>query len=153
MPEDASRGCCREREESLEAIEEAERDDRAAGHTRSSRRAIALEYGQVLRRDGQRRAATAKLLAAKAVLEALGAAPLLKRCVEELEACGVAVAPQARRASRDDLTPRERAVERLAAAGMTNRQIAAELMLSVKTVENHLTHVFAKRGVRSRADL
>ena len=39
-------------------------------------------------------------------------------------------------------------MERLAAAGMTNRQIAAELMLSVKTVENHLTHVFAKRGVQ-----
>ena len=107
----------------------------------------------MLRRDGQRRAATAKLLAAKAAFEALGAAPLLERCVEELEACGVAVTPKARRGSRDDLTPRERAVERLAAAGMTNRQIAAELMLSVKTVENHLTHVFAKRGVRSRAEL
>jgi DNA-binding CsgD family transcriptional regulator len=62
------------------------------------------------------------------------------------------VAPKPR-TSRDELTPRERAVARLAASGLTNRQIAAELMLSVKTVENHLTHVFAKRGVRSRAEL
>ena len=142
----------RERDASLEAFAEAEATIASLGYPFEQAR-IALEYGQVLRRDGQRRAATAKLLAAKAAFDALGAAPLLERCVEELEACGVAVTPQARRGSRDDLTPRERAVERLAAAGMTNRQIAAELMLSVKTVENHLTHVFAKRGVRSRAEL
>ncbi|MBE2315803.1 AAA family ATPase [Solirubrobacter sp. CPCC 204708] len=114
---------------------------------------IALEHGKVLRRDGQRRAATAQLLAAKAAFEALGAAPWIAQCNVELEACGVALSPDGRRGSRDELTPRERAVERLAAAGRTNREIAAELMLSVKTVENHLTHVFAKRGVRSRAEL
>ena len=93
-------------------------------------------------------------MAARTTFEVLGAAPLLARCEEELEACGVVLTSDAaRRGSRHDLTPRERAVARLAAAGKSNRQIATELMLSVKTVENHLTHVFAKRGVRSRAEL
>jgi DNA-binding CsgD family transcriptional regulator len=142
----------RDREAGLAALAEAEATVAPLGYP-FERARIELEHGQILRRDGQRRAATAKLIAAKAALEALGAVPLLELCIEELEACGVAVKAQARRGSRDELTPRERAVERLAAGGMTNRQIAAELMLSVKTVENHLTHVFAKRGVRSRGDL
>jgi DNA-binding CsgD family transcriptional regulator len=139
----------RDREPSLAALQEAERLIEPLGFPYEQAR-IALEHAQVLRRDGQRRAATTRLLAAKVTFEALGATPLLDRCEEELQACGVAPKP---RTSRDELTPRERAVARLAASGLTNRQIAAELMLSVKTVENHLTHVFAKRGVRSRAEL
>jgi DNA-binding NarL/FixJ family response regulator len=59
-----------------------------------------------------------------------------------------------RKAGRPDLlTPRELAVAELAKSGMTNREIAAELLLSVKTVENHLSHVFAERGVTSRSEL
>jgi DNA-binding CsgD family transcriptional regulator len=139
----------RDRDASLQALAEAEAVIAPLGFPYEQAR-IAFEYGLLLRRDGQRRAATAQLLAAKATFETLGAAPLLARCVAELEACGVAVKP---RASWDELTPRERAVARLAADGLSNRQIAGELLLSVKTVENHLTHVFAKRGVRSRAEL
>jgi DNA-binding NarL/FixJ family response regulator len=51
------------------------------------------------------------------------------------------------------LTPREREVALLAARGLTNRQIAAELNLSVNTVSNHLKRVYAKLDVGSRAEL
>lgn len=63
--------------------------------------------------------------------------------------------PDARRASSvlQRLTPREREVALLAARGMTNRQIAAELHLSVNTVSNHLKRVYAKLEVGSRAEL
>ncbi len=113
---------------------------------------IEVAFGQFRRRDGQRRAAAAELTAAKERLEALGALPLLERCNRELEACGLT--PTARKGRvHDALTPQEHAVARLAAADTSNRDIAAELLLSVKTVERHLTHVFAKLGIRSRADL
>ena len=51
------------------------------------------------------------------------------------------------------LTPAEQAVARLVAAGRTNRQTAAELYVSVKTVEFHLRHIFGKLGIGSRKDL
>lgn len=51
------------------------------------------------------------------------------------------------------LTPREREVAELAAQGMSNRQIAGELHLSVNTVQNHLRHVFEKLQISSRAEL
>jgi DNA-binding CsgD family transcriptional regulator len=52
-----------------------------------------------------------------------------------------------------DLTQAEQAVARLAATGRTNRQIAAALYVSIKTVEFHLRHIFDKLGIRSRKDL
>ena len=51
------------------------------------------------------------------------------------------------------LTPAEQAVARLVGTGRSNRQAAAELYISVKTVESHLGHIFAKLGIRSRNDL
>ena len=51
------------------------------------------------------------------------------------------------------LTPQESAVARLVAGGMSNRQVASELFVSVKTVQFHLTHIYAKLGVSSRAEL
>jgi DNA-binding CsgD family transcriptional regulator len=55
--------------------------------------------------------------------------------------------------SADELTPAERRVAELVAEGQTNREVAAALFLTERTVETHLTHVYAKLGVRSRTEL
>jgi DNA-binding CsgD family transcriptional regulator len=113
---------------------------------------IELTQGQVLRRNGERRAAAAVLVAAHGRFSELGAQPALLRCEKELAACGLA--PSARKA-RDytALTPQELAVTRLVVSGMTNREVSEELMLSTKTVEFHLSNVYTKVGVRSRSEL
>jgi DNA-binding CsgD family transcriptional regulator len=113
---------------------------------------IELSQGQMLRRSGERRAAAATLLAAHRRLSELGAQPALQRCETELGACGLA--PAARK-TRDytTLTPQELAVARLVVSGMTNREVSEQLMLSTKTVEFHLGHVYAKLGVRTRSEL
>ncbi|QDY11583.1 helix-turn-helix transcriptional regulator [Micromonospora sp. HM134] len=53
----------------------------------------------------------------------------------------------------DPLTSRERLVVELAAGGATNAEIAGRLVLSVRTVENHLSRAYAKLGINSRGDL
>ena len=105
-----------------------------------------------MRRAGERRAASEVLVAAHERFVALGAQPALERSETELAACGLS--PAARK-GRDHmaLTPQELAVTRLVLSGMTNREVAAELMLSAKTVEFHLSNIYAKLGVRSRAQL
>lgn len=113
---------------------------------------LELAYGSLLRRIGQRTDASEQLAQAKARLAQLGARPIMERCSRELAACGVArtnVGPC------DDprLTTQERAVASLVAAGHSNREVARQLVLSVKTVEFHLRHVFSKLGVRSRSQL
>lgn len=112
---------------------------------------IRLDYGRFLRRTGQRRRAAAELEAATGLLVFLGAQPALERCQEELAACRLHPTPRLARPVQ--LTPRELAVARLVAAGRSNREVAADLFVSVKTVEFHLSNVFAKRGLSSRAEL
>ena len=111
-----------------------------------------LAYGQVLRRAGQRRAAAERLSAARERLVGLRARPYVERCEQELAACGLA---PAKRSAFDPsrLTAQELAVARLVAVGMSNRQVASELFISIKTVQFHLTHIYAKLGVGSRAEL
>jgi len=74
------------------------------------------------------------------------------RCEQESAACGLA---PAKRSGIDPsrLTAQELAVARLVAVGMSNRHVASELFISIKTVQFHLTHVYAKLGVSSRAEL
>ena len=109
-------------------------------------------HGQVLRRAGRRRAAAERLSAARERFAGLRARPYLERCEQELAACGLA---PAKRSAFDPsrLTAQELAVARLVAVGMSNRQVASELFISIKTVQFHLTHIYAKLGVSSRAEL
>ena len=77
---------------------------------------------------------------------------LAQRARAELVACG-ARPRRAVRTGPDALTPAELRVARMAAVGMTNREIAQALFLSTKTVEGQLSQAYARLGIRSRADL
>ena len=107
--------------------------------------------GRLLRRQGERRQAASRLQAAVDRYGRLRAVPFLSRCGDELAACGLHPAPRIPGPMR--LSPREQAVVRLTVRGLTNRQIASELVISVKTVECHLVNVFAKLGVSTRTQL
>jgi DNA-binding CsgD family transcriptional regulator len=110
-----------------------------------------LCYGERLRRERQRAEAREHLRAALEVFDELGAIPWVERARSELRASG----ERARRRSApfDTLTPQELAVSRLVSAGMKNREAAATLFVSEKTVEFHLANVYRKLGVRSRLEL
>jgi DNA-binding CsgD family transcriptional regulator len=112
---------------------------------------VELAAGAFLRRGGQRRRAAELLSAALRTFEELGAAPYVHRCRVELAGSGLQPAARDGRAAL--LTSQELVVARLAAAGRTNREIAADLVVSVKTVEYHLRNAFQKLGVARRAEL
>jgi DNA-binding CsgD family transcriptional regulator len=113
---------------------------------------LQLAYGGFLRRAGKRTLAAAQLHAARATLTRLDAQPDLERCERELAACGLR--PGRRKEHNTArLTPQELAVARLAASGLSNRQAARELVISVKTVEYHLGNVYAKLRITSRGQL
>nr|WP_296765310.1 helix-turn-helix transcriptional regulator [Rhodococcus sp. (in: high G+C Gram-positive bacteria)] len=108
-------------------------------------------YGQTLRRAGKRREADIAITLAREDYSTLGAATYVSRCDRELKAGGMNAVLKDR--PHNALTPQEDAVAGLVSTGMTNREVAAELFLSVKTVQFHLTRVYAKLGIRSRAEL
>ncbi|MEU9284672.1 AAA family ATPase [Streptomyces sp. NPDC048275] len=110
-------------------------------------------YGVWLRRMGRRAAAVRQLEAARVLFAGMGAVPYLARCEAELAACGKRVEGSSGQRSAAGLTPQELAAARLAAAGLTNRLIARELLLSTKTVEYHLSHAYVKLGIASRVGL
>ncbi|GAB2680448.1 AAA ATPase-like protein [Barrientosiimonas humi] len=114
-------------------------------------------FGQVLRRAGKRGDADPLLTAARDGYAAIGARACVERCERELRAGGVRgrSGPEGARAERapTDLTPQERAVADLVAQGRSNREAADVLFLSTKTVQYHLTRIYAKLGVRSRTEL
>ncbi|MFD7275671.1 AAA family ATPase [Streptomyces sp. NPDC059862] len=108
-------------------------------------------YGQTLRRAGKRREADAFLKNARDAYVTLGARTHAERCDRELKAGGLNTTRNAPGLAH--LTPQEQAVARLVASGATNQQTALELFISVKTVQYHLTHIYAKLGIRSRSEL
>lgn len=125
---------------------------------RYDRARVNFAYGQTLRRAGRRRDADPVISTARELFAALGASTYVDRCDRELKAGGVRSAGRGREGVRsdrevDDLTPQEEAVTALVARGLSNREVAAELYLSTKTVQYHLTRVYAKLGVRSRSEL
>jgi DNA-binding CsgD family transcriptional regulator len=110
-----------------------------------------LVVGAAWRRRGERRRATTLLEAAGERFRLLGAEPGSARVEVELNASGLR--PKRGPRVRTELTPQEAVVARLVGAGRTNREVAAELVVSTKTVEHHLSRVYAKLGLRSRTEL
>jgi DNA-binding CsgD family transcriptional regulator len=118
---------------------------------RYDRARVNFAYGQTLRRAGKRREADAVISVAREIFAGLGAVTYVARCDRELKAGGVHAVRSGRGA--DELTPQEEAVAALVARGLSNREVAAELFLATKTVQYHLTRIYAKLGVRSRSEL
>jgi DNA-binding CsgD family transcriptional regulator len=106
-----------------------------------------LLLGAARRRAKQKAAAREALGYARTLFEDLGAALWAEKVSAELARIG------GRTASPDVLTPAEQRVAELVAAGRTNKEVASALFLTDRTVEGHLTHIYRKLGIRSRAEL
>jgi len=123
------------------AVEHHEEVGDPFGHARA-----VLALGVVRRRGRQKRPAREAIEESVAAFDALGAEAWASRARAELGRVGG-------RTREDGLTAAERRVASLVAEGRTNREVAAALFLSQRTVASHLTHVYAKLGVRSRTEL
>jgi ATP/maltotriose-dependent transcriptional regulator MalT len=111
-----------------------------------------LLYGEHLRRERKRREARPHLRAALHGFERLGAAPWVTRAAVELRATGE-TARKRDPSTLGQLTPQELQIARLVGDGGSNKEIAAQLFLSPRTVEYHLRKIFMKLGIASRAEL
>ena len=111
-----------------------------------------LLYGEWLRREHRRVDAREQLRVAYTMLADVGMEAFAERARRELLATGETVRKRTVE-TLDELTPQELQVARLAASGQTNREIGAQLFLSPRTVEWHLSKVFSKLGIASRMEL
>jgi DNA-binding CsgD family transcriptional regulator len=111
-----------------------------------------LLYGAWLRRARRQTEARTHLRSALDHLQRIGAVPWVRLARAELTATG-ATAPRPGRAGSASLTPQELQIARLAAQGLSNRDIAAHLFLSPRTVANHLYKAYSKLGITSRTEI
>jgi DNA-binding CsgD family transcriptional regulator len=111
-----------------------------------------LLLGEHLRRERRRAEARSHLRRAVEVFQDLGASPWEKRARAELRATGE-TARKREPSTLTQLTPQQVQIVRLVAQGATNKEAAAQLFLSPRTVDYHLRNVFAKLGISSRAEL
>ncbi|GLW07834.1 transcriptional regulator [Microtetraspora sp. NBRC 13810] len=111
-----------------------------------------LLFGGALRRSRRPGAAREHLHGALTTFERLDARLWAEQARGELRASGEAVRPRARRPVRE-LTAQQLQIARMVAGGATNREVAAQLFLSPRTVEHHLRNVFARLDIRSRVEL
>ncbi|MEV0295071.1 AAA family ATPase [Nocardia sp. NPDC050710] len=112
-----------------------------------------LLYGEWLRRTRRKVDARGQLQPALETFERLGAAPWAERARTELGALGVGAIARPADGVLARLTPQELQIVRLAAQGMSNRDIAAQLFLSPRTVGHHLYKAYPKLGVLARGEL
>ena len=113
---------------------------------------IHLLYGEHLRRERRRADSRAQLRAALDGFERLRAEPWAERARTELRASG-ATARKRDPSTVDELTPQELQIARFVAEGLSNKEVAAQLYLSPRTIDYHLRNVFAKLGIKSRTQL
>jgi DNA-binding CsgD family transcriptional regulator len=111
-----------------------------------------VELGSALRRSGKRIEARRSLRAGAELAQRCGAPPLAERAHEELLAAGAKPRSTAL-AGVEALTPSERRVAGMAAEGMSNREIAQGLFVTLRTVEMHLSNAFRKLDISSRTQL
>ena len=111
-----------------------------------------LLYGEWLRREGRRADARAQLRTAHDTFAAIGMLAFAERARRELLATGETVRKRTV-GTHDQLTPQEAQIARLARAGLSNQEIGAQLFLSTRTVEWHLSKVFTKLEISSRRQL
>lgn len=111
-----------------------------------------LLYGEWLRRQGRRPHALEQLRIAHEIFDDIGATSFAARTRAELSATGV-TARIRRSVTLDKLTPQEERIATMAGRGLTNAEIAAQLYISLSTVDYHLRKVFRKLGIRSRTRL
>ncbi|MEU8379197.1 AAA family ATPase [Streptosporangium sp. NPDC048865] len=111
-----------------------------------------LAFGEWLRRRRRAAESRAHLRTARETFDALGMAAWGERARRELRGAGES-SPNRDPDAREKLTPHELGIARLAAEGLTNREIGQRLYLSHRTVGTHLHRIFPKLGVSSRADL
>jgi DNA-binding CsgD family transcriptional regulator len=111
-----------------------------------------LLYGEALRRARRRAEAREHLRAAFTTFEQLGASPWAERARTELRASGE-TARQRDPSTLDQLTPQELQIVRFVGQGASNRDVAAQLFLSPRTIDYHLRQIFTKLGISSRAEL
>ncbi|MFG3206646.1 AAA family ATPase [Streptomyces sp. NPDC048192] len=114
---------------------------------------VRLLYGELLRRSRLTSEAKAQLKQALGAFEKLGATPWAARAERELRAAGQATRGLSGVAGAAALTPQELEIARLAASGMTNKEIGERLYISPRTVSSHLYQVFPKLGITKRAAL
>jgi len=131
----------------LEAIDRLGRSQMAADLARAR-----LSYGEWLRRSHRRLDARQQLRSAYDAFALMGAEAFLERARRELLATGEKVRKRIDE-TRDELTPQEHQIARLAREGLTNPEIGAQLFISPRTVEWHLRKVFTKLGIKSRKGL
>jgi DNA-binding CsgD family transcriptional regulator len=111
-----------------------------------------LLYGEWLRREGRRVDGREQLRAACQMMEAIGMEAFAARARRELLATGEKVRKRSPE-TREELTPQEEQIARLARDGLSNPEIGAQLFVSARTVEWHLRNVFTKLGITSRRQL
>ena len=111
-----------------------------------------LVFGESLRRAGRRNEARTQLRAALEAFERAGATSWSERARSELRVSG-ATARKRIPSAIDQLTPQELQVTQFVAEGATNKEVAARLFLSPRTIDYHLRKIFTKLGITSRAEL
>ncbi|WP_327699375.1 helix-turn-helix transcriptional regulator [Streptomyces sp. NBC_00459] len=114
---------------------------------------VRLDYAEWLRRRRRSVEARPQLTAALDAFERVGARPWTERARAELRAAGVTPTTTAPRDVLAELTPQQFQIARLAAAGLTNREIGERIFLSPRTVGFHLYRIFPKLGITGRAQL